>query len=78
MPLHVRGDIRVRQSSRARHEIDDHLVDDADHRVVADVAVGHAGGGVVSEDTESLLHGGDILGRLIDQEIDVLRETARQ
>jgi hypothetical protein len=41
------------------------------------VAVGHLGGGVVSEDTEALLHSGDIFWRLVDQEIDVFRETAR-
>ena len=54
-----------------------HFVHDADDRMVANVAVRHVGGGVVSEDTEAVLHAGDILGRLIDQEIDVFRETAR-
>jgi len=55
---------------------DDHFVHDADDRVVANVAVRHFGR-VVSEDTEAVLHAGDILGRLIDQEIEVFRETAR-
>ena len=45
--------------------------------MVPDIAVGHVGSGVVSEDAEALLHAADILWCLVDQKVDVLRETAR-
>ncbi len=44
--------------------------------MIANVAVGHFGSGVVRQNAESLFDAGDILWRLIDQEIDVFRESA--
>ena len=52
----IRGNIRVRHPTGPFHEIDDHFVHDADDHVVTDIAVGHLGGGIVSEDTESVFH----------------------
>ena len=76
VPFHVGRNIGVRQSTRPPHEIDDHLVHDANNGVFADVMVGHLGGGIVGEDREALLDAGDILGSVIDQEVDVFREAA--
>ena len=44
--------------------------------MIAYVAVGHLRGGVVGEDTEPVLYSRDVVGRIIDQEVDILREAA--
>ena len=59
--------------ARTAEEVHDDLVGDPDHRVAADVVVGHLGRGVVGKRSEGTLDGPDVLVGRLDEEVDGLR-----
>ena len=60
----------------ASHQVDDHFVYNPDDGVLGDVAVGHVRSGVIRENAQCRLHARDVVWRRIDQQVDVLRESA--
>ena len=75
--LGVAGRLLVCDPAGAAHQVDDHLVRDPHHDVLADILVVDLGCGVVGEHGEAELDAGHVFRGVLDEEVDVLREAAR-
>jgi hypothetical protein len=77
VPLHVRSDFGVRQATGTPHQGDNDLVDHPDHDVAPEIIIIHIGDSVVGQYGQALLHQRHVLGRVVNEKVDVLGESAR-
>ena len=76
MSFHIHRNIRERQPARLPHQVDDHFIDNPDDGVLGDVTVCHVRSGVVRENAQRRPDARNVVWRRIDQQVDVLRESA--
>jgi len=70
----VSHDVPIGEAAGPAHEVDDDFIGDAYDNMVADVSVPDIGGGIVSEYGQSLANTRDVLGVVVDEQVDVLGE----
>ncbi len=70
--LGISGDVVVGEAPGAPHEVDDHLVRHPDDRIPANVLVLDLVDCVIGQDAKRTANQADVLGAVVDQQIDVL------